>query len=78
MAIAVLAALAFSSPVLAQFAPAPRLAPLPQRPAAVPSLRAASCHNGESFEKFLGELKQRAISEGVSQRAITDASHYLN
>jgi lytic murein transglycosylase len=45
------------------------------RPAAVP--RAASCHNGASFERFLAELKQRAMAEGVSQRAIRDAEPYL-
>jgi lytic murein transglycosylase len=39
--------------------------------------RAASCHNGASFERFLAELKQRAVAEGVSQRAITEASPYL-
>jgi lytic murein transglycosylase len=77
MAIAALAALVFSSPAFAQFAPAPRPAPAPQRPPAAPSLRAASCHNGASFEKFLSELKQRAMSEGVSQRTIAEASPYL-
>jgi lytic murein transglycosylase len=41
------------------------------------SPRAASCHNGASFDRFLAELKQRAIAEGVSQRAIADASPYL-
>jgi len=45
------------------------------RPAATP--RAASCHNGASFERFLAELKQRAVAEGVSQRAISEASPYL-
>ncbi len=65
----------FSSAALAQFAPAARPVPAPQRPTT--SLRAASCHNGASFEKFLAELKQRALSEGVSQRAIEEASPYL-
>ena len=46
------------------------------RPAA-PSNRAASCHNDASFERFLGQLKQRAVAEGVSQGAITEASPYL-
>ncbi len=50
---------------------------MPARPAGAPSLRAASCHNGASFEKFLSELKQRAIAEGVSQQAIAEASPYL-
>src|SRR5579884_813428 len=75
LAAAALAPLALSSAALAQFEPAPR--PAPQRPAAAASMRAASCHNGASFEKFLGELKQRAIAEGVSQRAIAEASPYL-
>ncbi|WP_024513786.1 lytic murein transglycosylase [Bradyrhizobium sp. Tv2a-2] len=74
-AIAVLAALAFSCVASAQFAPPPRPAPASQRPA--PSLRAASCHNGASFERFLGELKQRAMAEGVSHDAIAEASPYL-
>ena len=41
------------------------------------SPRAASCHSGASFERFLAELKQRAVAEGVSQRAIAEASPYL-
>jgi lytic murein transglycosylase len=47
------------------------------RPPAAPSLRAASCHNGASFDRFLADLKQRAIGEGVSQRAIAAAAPYL-
>ncbi|MGJ4952080.1 lytic murein transglycosylase [Bradyrhizobium sp. HKCCYLS20291] len=47
------------------------------RPKPQPSARAAACHNGQSFDRFLAELKQRAISEGVSQRAIAAASPYL-
>ena len=77
MAIAALAAFAFLSPAFAQFAPEPRPIPVPQRAASAPSTRAAACHNGASFEKFLSELKQRAIAEGVSQRAIEEASPYL-
>jgi lytic murein transglycosylase len=41
------------------------------------SPRAAACHSGASFERFLAELKQRAVAEGVSQRAIAEASPYL-
>jgi lytic murein transglycosylase len=41
------------------------------------SPRAASCHNGASFDRFLAELKQRAVAEGVSQRTIAEASPYL-
>jgi lytic murein transglycosylase len=77
MAIAALAAFAFSSSAFAQFAPAPRPILVPQRPVPAPSMRAAACHNGASFEKFLSELKQRAIAEGVSQSAIAEASPYL-
>ncbi|MDU6240001.1 MAG: lytic murein transglycosylase, partial [Bradyrhizobium sp.] len=47
------------------------------RPKPAPSMRAASCHNGQSFDRFLAELKQRAVAEGVSQRAIAAASPYL-
>jgi lytic murein transglycosylase len=46
------------------------------RPAA-PSSRAAACHNGASFDRFLADLKQQAVAAGVSQRAIADASPYL-
>ncbi|MGJ4966029.1 lytic murein transglycosylase [Bradyrhizobium sp. HKCCYLRH3061] len=47
------------------------------RPKPAPSMRAAACHNGQSFDRFLAELKQRAIAEGVSQSAIAAASPYL-
>src|SRR5690349_939795 len=46
---------------------APRAAPslaAPRPAATAPSARAASCHGGASFDKFLAELKQRALSEG--------------
>ena len=43
--------------------------------AAVP--RAASCHNGLSFDRFLSQLKQQAVAAGVSPRAIAEASPYL-
>jgi len=61
----------------AQFAPAP--APIIRAPhaARAPSPRAASCHNGQSFDRFLAELKQKAAADGVSQRAIAEASPYL-
>jgi lytic murein transglycosylase len=61
--------------------------PAPARPAATqakptaapaaPSPRAASCHNGMSFDRFLADLKQQAVAAGVSQRAIAEASPYL-
>nr|WP_244548869.1 lytic murein transglycosylase [Bradyrhizobium canariense] len=56
-------------PASAQPAPVPR-------PTA-PSPRAASCHNGENFDRFLGELKQQAVAAGVSQRTVAEASPYL-
>jgi lytic murein transglycosylase len=49
----------------------------PARPPAVPSSRAAACHNGASFDRFLTELKQQAAAAGVSQRAIAEAAPYL-
>ena len=39
--------------------------------------RAASCHNGLTFDRFLADLKQQAVAAGVSQRAIAEASPYL-
>ena len=36
--------------------------------------RAASCHNGMSFDRFLADLKQQAVAAGVSQRALAEAS----
>lgn len=44
---------------------------------ATPSPRAASCHNGQSFDRFLAELKQQATAAGVSSRAIAEAAPYL-
>src|SRR5437016_3138725 len=52
-------------------------APKPPGVAAAPSSRAASCHNGASFDRFLAELKQQAAAQGVSQRALTEAAPYL-
>ncbi|SHG06531.1 lytic murein transglycosylase [Bradyrhizobium erythrophlei] len=51
--------------------------PAPARPIAAPSPRAAACHNGLSFDRFLGELKQQAAAAGVSQRTLAEASPYL-
>ncbi|HEY2210631.1 MAG TPA: lytic murein transglycosylase [Bradyrhizobium sp.] len=84
-------ALAFSSAASAQQLLPPMGRPAPARPpaaprppglpgapvAAVPSRSAAACHNGASFERFLADLKQQAIAQGVSQRAISEASPYL-
>src|SRR5258708_21700951 len=63
-----------ASPVTAPARPA--LAPT-QQPAASPSPRGASCHNGMSFDRFLADLKQQATAAGVSQRALAEASPYL-
>ena len=73
------ATLAFSFAVSAQqpFATPARPLTASPRPAAAPSSRAASCHNGASFERFLAELKQQAAAAGVSQRALAEASPYL-
>ncbi|WP_213738006.1 lytic murein transglycosylase [Bradyrhizobium sp. dw_411] len=55
--------------------PAPQARPAPAPVAPTP--RAASCHNGMSFDRFLADLKQQAVAAGVSQRAIAEASPYL-
>jgi lytic murein transglycosylase len=70
-------ALASAASAQALLPPAGRQPAAAPKPATVPSPRAASCHNGASFDKFLGELKLRAVNEGVSQRAIAAASPYL-
>jgi lytic murein transglycosylase len=44
------------------------------RAASVTSPRGASCHNGLSFDRFLAELKQKAIAAGVSPHAVAEAS----
>src|SRR6202046_3581417 len=60
----------------AETAPAQTLpSPVPAR--AAPAPRAASCHNGANFDRFLTELKQQAVAAGVSQRAISEAAPYL-
>ncbi|GGI26327.1 lytic murein transglycosylase [Bradyrhizobium guangdongense] len=73
-AIAAAALVALAVPASAQFAP-------PPRPAApkitAPSPRAASCHNGASFDRFLADVKSQAVAAGVSQRTIAETSPYL-
>ena len=71
--------LACASSAAAQqpFPPPSRPIATSPRPATAPSPRAASCHNGENFDRFLADLKQQAVSAGVSQRAIGEASPYL-
>lgn len=75
LAIAAVTLAALSAPVSAQ------LLPQPARPAApkatAPSPRAAACHNGASFDRFLADVKQQAVAAGVSQRTIVEASPYL-
>jgi lytic murein transglycosylase len=77
------ASLALSSMAMAQQplpwntrpAAAPRPATAaPRAPAAVAPRGGAACHNGMSFDRFLAELKQKAVAAGVSQRAIAEAS----
>ncbi len=83
--LAAAASLTLSSLAIAQPAPAP-VRPAPARPAVVPgqpptaaprSPRAAACHNGMPFDRFLADLKQQAVAEGVSQRALAEAAPYL-
>ncbi|MDA9508782.1 lytic transglycosylase [Bradyrhizobium sp. CCBAU 11386] len=75
-AIAAATLLAFSTTASAQFPPPPVRPQAAPRPAA-PSPRAASCHNGASFDRFLADVKQQAVAAGVSQRTIAEASPYL-
>ena len=70
MGLAIIASPAWAQPVAPGF-PAPARA----KAAAVP--RAASCHNGANFDRFLADLKQQALAAGVSQRAINEAAPYL-
>jgi lytic murein transglycosylase len=79
-AIAAVALLACSATASAQFAlpparPAASKAAAPR--ATAPSPRAASCHNGASFDRFLAEVKSQAVAAGVSQHTIAEASPYL-
>jgi lytic murein transglycosylase len=77
------ASLALSSAAVAQqllFPPPARpaaAAPGAPRPPVAPSPRAAACHNGAGFERFLTDLKAQAVAAGVSQRAIAEAAPYL-
>ena len=65
-------------PATAQPAPLlPRAAAVPARPVVAPAARAASCHNGMSFDRFLADVKQQALAGRVSQRALSEASSYL-
>ena len=69
VSLAMLASAAWAQATAPGFpAPAPRATPAP---------RAASCHNGANFDRFLADLKQQALAAGVSQRAIGEAAPYL-
>jgi lytic murein transglycosylase len=74
----VAASLALSFAASAQSAP-PLAKPIAisPKPAAAPSARAAACHNGMSFDRFLADLKQQAVAAGASQGAINEAAPYL-
>jgi lytic murein transglycosylase len=65
-----------TSAAFAQFTPPARPGPAASRPVSSSS-RAAACHNGASFDRFLADLKQQAVAAGVSQQAIAEASPYL-
>jgi lytic murein transglycosylase len=71
------ALLALSSAAPAQQMLSPSAKPLASPKATVPSPRAASCHNGANFDRFLAELKQQATAAGVSPRALAEAAPYL-
>lgn len=73
-------AVSFALPAAAQFAPPPARPIAPKATASkttAPSPRAASCHNGASFDRFLADVKSQAVAAGVSQRTISEASPYL-
>ena len=72
---AIAAWLACSSAASAQALAKPAVTPT--RPVAAPASRAASCHNGLSFDRFLADLKQQAVAAGVSPRTIEEASPHL-
>jgi lytic murein transglycosylase len=71
--IAAFAALASTASAQQPFPPPLRPVIAAPRPAAA-SPRAAACHNGLSFDRFLAELKQKAVAAGVSPHAIAEAS----
>ena len=37
----------------------------------------ASCHGGASFERWLGDFKREAVTQGISPRAIASAAHLM-
>lgn len=66
---------ALALPASAQFAAPPAKPAAPR--ATSPSPRAASCHNGASFDRFLADVKSQAVAAGVAQHTIAEASPYL-
>src|SRR6478672_482713 len=56
---------------------APGQQPVARPVAAAAPRGGAACHNGMSFDRFLADLKQQAVAEGVSQRALAEAAPYL-
>src|SRR5438552_2233204 len=50
---------------------------VPARPVAAPTPTGAAGDNGMAFDRFLADLKQQAVADGVSQRTIAEASPYL-
>jgi lytic murein transglycosylase len=71
--IAAFAALASTASAQQPLPPPLRPVTAAPRPAA-PARSAAACHNGLSFDRFLAELKQKAVAAGVSPHAIAEAS----
>jgi lytic murein transglycosylase len=75
----------FQQPQPGRAAPRPAASGAPAatapRPAPATTVAAprggAACHNGMSFDRFLADLKQRAVAEGVSQRTLAEAAPYL-
>lgn len=76
LALAAATLFVLASSASAQLLPPPGK-PAAPKPAAAPPPRAASCHNGATFDRFLAGLKQQAAAAGVSQHAIAEASPYL-
>src|SRR5262245_540222 len=66
-----------ASPRPGAAAPVPGAPAAPRPVATSPSPRAASCHGGASFDKILADMKQRAVTEGVTQRTLAAAAPYL-
>jgi lytic murein transglycosylase len=70
------ALLALSSAASAQLTTAPPRPIASPKPPAAPR-GGAACHNGLTFDRFLADLKQQAVTAGVSQRALGSAAPYL-